>query len=283
MNTKIILELGCNHQGDISIAKQMIDDAKKLNVYGIKLQKRCLELLPDEIKNMKRDLKNSFGETYYEHRKALEFTKEQIKELKEYTESKGLNFSVSVFDIESAKEMIDCRVRNIKIPSQYFSLQSINVFLMAKKYQHKLFLAHSSGMHTYKEIISNKFFNNFFDVFYYCRSIYPLKKIDQADIGQAVKLFSLLKKEYAGYSSHDYQGDFISSFIVMGAKWIERHYTLDKTMKGSDHGTVSSDYKEMKKIIERIEHAERLLECKNESAIIDPEEIKNRAFYMGGK
>ena len=92
MNTKFILEFGCNHNGKITNAKKMIDEAKKLNVWAVKFQKRDIELIPDEIKKIKRNDKNSFGKNYYEHRKALELDIEKLKDLKKYAEDKGLEF-----------------------------------------------------------------------------------------------------------------------------------------------------------------------------------------------
>ena len=95
MKTKLILELGCNHQGKIELAKKMIDNAEKLGVWGIKLQKRDIGSIPEKIRLKTRDIKKSFGKTYAEHRRALEFNCHEILELKKYTESKGLKFIIS--------------------------------------------------------------------------------------------------------------------------------------------------------------------------------------------
>ena len=106
MNCKIILEMGCNHNGSIEIAKELIDQAAKLKVWGVKFQKRDIESMPKHLREMKRGGYNDFGNTYEEHRKFLEFTVGVIKVLKEYVENKGLRFVVSVFDSISLKQMI---------------------------------------------------------------------------------------------------------------------------------------------------------------------------------
>jgi sialic acid synthase len=282
--TKIILEMGCNHNGDLNIAKRMIDDAKKLNVYGVKFQKRNLEVLPDRIKNLPRkDEKNSFGKTYYEHRKVLEFNLEQIKILKRYAESLGLIFSVSVFDEESMKEMIyQAEIKWIKLPSQFYLNEKMNHDLINYNNNHNgLIISKSTGMHTFNEIIDD-FHMQQFDIIYYCRSIYPIIDYRDLDYGSMFCLYNVLfdlniKK---GYSSHDKDGKFIASSICLGTEYLERHYTLDKTMKGTDQSTVSSDFDEMVNIIRLIKETEEIISIKNGCAINHEQEISNRKFYI---
>lgn len=280
MYTKVILEMGCNHQGDMAIAKRMIDEAKKLNVYGVKFQKRCVDLIPEEKKIIRRSMSNSFGENYYEHRKVLEFSPEQIEELKKHAEVQGLFFAVSVFDAVSAKEMISIGVKGIKLPSQLYSDNKLNQYLLTMKKLKKLFLMHSTGMHTVNEIINHDSFDQF-DVTFYCRSIYPFSEMEKADLGSAMEMFSMLDNSQCGYSSHDKDGKLIPWFILIGAQWIERHYTLDKEMKGSDHKTVSSDYAEMKRILFDIEETEERRRAKNYDKIVDTQELSNQKFYRG--
>lgn len=278
MNTKIILELGCNHQGDMTIAKKMIENAKELGVYGVKIQKRNLDILPEHIKNMPRKIENSFGETYYEHRKALEFSVEQIIELKEYAENMGLVFGASVFDITSANEMIyHAHIKWIKLPSQFFDDYMMVNTLFSAKLVKKLTIIRSTGMIPMKNVLFDKYLKDF-DTTMYCRSIYPFDE-KEADIGSARLLFRSLPEYACGYSSHDKDGKLIPIFILLGAKVIERHYTLDKTMKGTDHSTVSSDFKDMQEIINDIKDMEEKLEYKNLDSLCSEKEEKNRIFY----
>src|SRR3989304_362753 len=84
MKTKLILELGCNHQGDIDIAQKMIDATAELGAWAVKFQKRDIESFSEGLKLLPRKPENSFGPNYYEHRKALELTIDQIARLRNH-------------------------------------------------------------------------------------------------------------------------------------------------------------------------------------------------------
>ena len=258
MQTKIILELGCNHQGDVQLAAQMIEDAASLGVHGVKLQLRDVESIPKEQRDLPRDLSNSFGETYYTHRAALELDADELIYLKELAEGHGLVFMVSVFDLISAQRAVEeYKIKYIKLPSQFYLDSNLNTYLALNRGEHRLFLARSTGMHTVSEV-----FNSLgafkFDMTLYCRSIYP-HSLGEANIAFAKLLYSRLPAERRGYSSHDKDGELIPLMIALGASWIERHYTLDKNLKGSDHHTVSSDYNDMTRILRDVNEIERAL------------------------
>lgn len=256
-STKIILEFGANHNGKIDNAYKMIDDALNLGVWGIKLQKRDLSLLEYGAKYIPRKLENSFGENYYEHRKALEFTNEQIEELKKYAEDNGLQVMVTAFDTSSVKSMIAIDVKYIKIPSQLLGNYEMNRLLIkAKEEKEYLKTVCSTGMHTINEVLEWQYINEF-DIVMYCKSIYPANVNDINLVNFRILQDGL--DNCIGYSSHDLKGFAISCAVCLGAQYIERHYTLDKTMKGSDHSTVSSDFEEMKKIIEDVRYAEEIM------------------------
>lgn len=280
MKTKIILEFGCNHQGQISLAERMIDDANRLGVWGVKFQKRDLKSFPEELKNKPRDLKNSFGKTYYEHRRVLEFTAAQIGYLKNYAEQNNLCFICSAFDLASLKELATLNIDYIKLPSQLYSdnkLQS-EIIKLKERLKFKIFV--STGMHNAKEIVENSWLN-YADLIFHCISSYPchLKEMNLLFI-QCLKELSIRFNQFKiGYSSHDFNGYGIKYAVLSGAEYIERHYTLDKKMKGSDHSTVSSDFEEMQEIISNIEEAEKMLgDNKRECG---PGELRVRKIYRG--
>lgn len=284
MQTKIILELGCNHNGSIDIAKRMIDDAAKLGVFGIKFQKRDVECFSDGLKLLPRKPENSFGPNYYEHRKALEFSVAEIIDLKKYAESLGLIPVVSVFDMKSAVEMVEAEFDYIKLPSQYYSHYALNKTLMdvgaVGSVAMKLNIIVSTGMHTLDEIFKWQYFDQA-SITMYCRSIYPCE-LKEVDFNSMLELKNKLKGSILGYSSHDKNGEAIFYAVLLGAKYIERHYTLDKTMKGSDHGTVSSDFLEMQKIISEIKKAEEILNSsKNIFELFSENEKRVRMVYRG--
>lgn len=117
---KIIAEIGCNHKGDMNIAKEMIITAAAYcKADYVKFQKRCnKELLSSEEYNAPHPHpENSYGATYGEHREFLEFTLEQHKQLQEWCKEFGIEYSTSVWDLTSAKEITTLQPKLIKIPS----------------------------------------------------------------------------------------------------------------------------------------------------------------------
>lgn len=259
MNTKIILETGCNHQGDINIAYDLIDQALKLNVWGIKFQKRDIEQIPNNVKSKKRELYNSFGETYYLHRKALEFDKYQMSKLKQYSEHKGLVFICSAFDITSIYDLIEIGCKYIKLPSQLYSDVQLQKELIFCKKKFGCNIIVSTGMHNAEEILNNDWLE-YANIIMHCISIYPcdIKEMNLYFI-HALKNLLFKNNGFVGYSSHDREGKGIPYAVMAGATYIERHFTFDKKAKGSDHSTVSSDYKEMLEIIKNIKNVEEIL------------------------
>ena len=280
MQTKIILELGCNHNGSIDLSKKIIDDAVKLGVWGVKFQKRNPESMSQGEKLIPRDIKNSFGANYYEHRKALEFSVDQIESLVNYAKAQGLAVGVSVFDMVSADQMAQLDIDFIKLPSQFYSHYALNRLLMDLGSISKINIFVSTGMHTLNEVIKWQYFNQA-NVTFYCRSIYPCQ-MDELDFRTMQELKAYLEDGCLGYSSHDVNGKAIGKAVLLGAQYIERHYTLDKNMKGSDHGTVSSDFAEMQQIINDIEQAEELLYASNNLENLSSEKEKHvRMIYRG--
>jgi sialic acid synthase len=284
LKTKILLELGCNHQGNIYNAIQMIDEAAKLGAWGIKFQKRDCDLIPKEIGDTPRKPENSFGTTYYEHRKALEFSVDQIASLKEYAEKAGLKVVVTVFDLISMDQMIRAGFEYIKLPSQFYSNYAMNLKLFDMKIPmsavHPDFkIIVSTGMHTMREIELWPWFDKSY-ITMYCRSIYPCE-LNDIDFKMALSLKEKLKKSRFGYSSHDKQGCAIPYMVLLGAEYVERHYTLNKEWKGSDHGTVSSDFQEMQGIIKQIEEMESLSAVDNSFDLASEAERKVRLTYRG--
>ena len=280
MKTRVLLEMGCNHQGDMDIAKTLIEHAHVLNAWGVKFQKRDIDAIPHEMRDKPRDPATSFGDTYYTHRKALEFTTEQALELKDFAEDMGLVFVESVFDEKSLRDMISIGVTHLKLPSQLFDNDEIVRPLVQHARNADVFIMRSTGMHVLREVVQASWLD-FFDVTMYCRSLYPIVNIKDADLGFAHTLYAMLKPSQCGYSSHDKNGALIPYFVLLGATLVERHYTLDKSMKGSDHHTVSSDFEEMKLILESIEQMEEYMEVRNYTHLASPVEIATREFYMG--
>lgn len=248
---KIIAEIGCNHKGDMEIAKELIRvAAKTCGAHVAKFQKRHnRELLTEEEYQRPHPVPaNAYGETYGEHREYLELNFEQHLELKEECTAQGIEYSTSVWDLTSAQEITEINPGLIKIPSatnQHYELQDY----LCRHFKGEIHV--STGMSTHDEVAE---IVQFYEdrgrakdlVIYACTSGYPVefKDICLLEIHRLQKLFGARVKSI-GFSGHHlgiaadvaaltagmigtqlYGGDF---------GYIERHFTLDRTWKGTDH------------------------------------------------
>ena len=237
---KVIAEIGCNHKGEIEIAKQLLRVAAESGVEVAKFQKRNnKELLTKEQYNTPHPNPiNSYGDTYGAHREFLEFNVNQHKELKEYTERLGLVYSTSVWDTTSAKEIVTLNPELIKIPSacnNHFEMLKV----LRDEYQGEVHI--SFGMTTKseeEEIVA------FFEqtnqahrlIVYSCTSGYPVpfEDICMLEIVRIKEKFENRVKAI-GFSGHHLGIAVDVAAYTLGATWVERHFTLDRTWKGTDH------------------------------------------------
>lgn len=238
---KIIAEIGCNHKGDMNIAKEMIMTAATYcKVDVVKFQKRCNKelLTPEEYNAPHPNPYNSYGETYGAHREFLEFTLDEHKQLKDWCEEYGVIYSTSVWDVTSAKEISSLQPALIKIPSACNLNKNLLQYL-CENYGGEIHI--SLGMTTKEEeekivsyLESQKRAKDV--VLYNCTSGYPVPFDDICLLE-----LSRLKKTFAnrvkaiGFSGHHLGIAVDSAAVALGAEWIERHYTLDRTWKGTDH------------------------------------------------
>jgi len=238
---KIIAEIGCNHKGDMEIARDMIATAAMYcKVDVVKFQKRCNKelLTPEEYNAPHPHPENSYGATYGEHREFLEFNVEQHKQLKAWCEEFGVVYSTSVWDVTSAKEIASLKPELIKIPSACNLNQPMLEYL-CENYDGEIHM--SFGMTTPEE---EEQIIRFFEkkgrnkdlVIYDCTSGYPVPFEDIC----LLDLVSLREKyedrvKAIGFSGHHLGIAVDSAAVALGAEWIERHFTLDRTWKGTDH------------------------------------------------
>ena len=238
---KIIAEVGCNHKGDMSIAKEMIFTAAtycKADV--VKFQKRCnKELLSAEEYNAPHPNPiNSYGATYGEHREYLELTLDQHKQLQEWCEEAGVEYSTSVWDLTSAKEIVTLNPKLIKVPSAC-NLNRPLLSYLCDEFGGEIHL--SFGMTTKDEeemivsFLESKNRNSDL-VLYNCTSGYPVpfEDICLLEIQRMREQYGDRVKSI-GFSGHHLGIAVDSAAVALGAEWIERHFTLDRTWKGTDH------------------------------------------------
>jgi N-acetylneuraminate synthase len=238
---RVIAEAGCNHKGDMEIAKELIKIAAifcKADI--IKFQKRNnKELLTVEQYNEPHpNPANSYGTTYGEHREYLEFTVEQHKQLKEWCEEFNIIYSSSVWDLTSAKEIASLEPELIKIPSACNNHYEMLSWL-CENYNGEIHLSFGMTTHEEEEKIVQLFENkkrNKDLVIYSCTSGYPVPFEDICifEITRLNEKFGTRVKEI-GFSGHHLGIAVDIAAYTLGASIIERHYTLDRTWKGTDH------------------------------------------------
>ena len=236
-----------------------IEQAKKnfCNVDVVKFQKRDIKsfLSTNEYNSPHPVAYNSYGKTYGEHREFLEFSIDQHKELKNHCDKIGIEYSSSVWDLKSALDIISIKPLFIKVPSAC-NLNKKLLKILCKNFNGEIHL--SLGMTTRKE--EKKIINLFkkYDrlkdlVIYSCTSGYPVQFKDVC-----LKEISRLKKSYGnlvkaiGFSGHHLGIAVDLGAFMLGAEFIERHFTMDRTWKGTDHAA-SLEPDGLKKLVRDID------------------------------
>ena len=248
---QVIAEIGCNHKGDMDIAKELIQVAARVCKADVaKFQKRHnRELLtPEEYDRPHPNPANSYGDSYGAHREFLEFDTEQHRELIVECEANGIKYSTSVWDLTSAQEMAALNPPLLKIPSatnQHYDLQGY----LCEHYGGEIHV--STGMSTGDEI---KNLVDFYEergraqdlVVYSCTSGYPVA-FEDICLFEIAKLMDIYggRVKGIGFSGHHLGIAADVAALAVGRMkqaegkgrftHIERHFTLDRTWKGTDH------------------------------------------------
>lgn len=272
---KIVAEIGCNHKGEFSIAKELIRLARDCNADYVKFQKRNVtELLSEKQFHAPHPVAyHAYGPTYGEHRNALEFSIDRHAELKLYAESLGIGYACSVWDVTSAREIINLYPEYIKVPA---ACNNHIEMLSLLRDQFKGEVHISVGMTTWKEIESivqifeEKDQANDRLVLYSCTSGYPVGFSDVCllEIRKLLFYFKNRVKEI-GFSGHHLGIAVDVAAYTLGAKWIERHFTKDRTWKGTDHAA-SLEVPGLQKLVRDLHHTYQALNYK-ESDILEIE------------
>ena len=237
----VIAEAGCNHMGQMEIAKELIQTAAIFcKADAIKFQKRCSRelLTPEQYNAPHPHPENSYGKTYGEHREFLEFSLDQHKQLKEWCEEAGITYATSVWDMTSAKEIASLKPKFIKIPSACNNHLAMLQWL-CDNYEGEIQV--SLGMTTHKEEenlvrLFEKNGRNKDLVIFSCTSGYPVPFSDVCllEVKRIKEAYGDIVKKI-GFSGHHLGIAVDVAAYTLGAEVIERHYTLDRTWKGTDH------------------------------------------------
>jgi len=236
-DTYIIAEIGINHNGSLEIAKQLVDIAKAAGCNAVKFQKRNPDVsVPEKQKATIKD--TPWGKmSYIEYKHKMEFGKEEYDEINRYCRERQIDWSASVWDLDSVEFMKNYDVPFIKIPSA--KLVDEDLIAACTRTFPRIIL--STGMSTYKEIVraanivrvTQGAYGNKSAALLHCNSSYPapLNELNLAAIQELKMMFPDFE---IGYSGHEFRLGSTVATVYLGATIIERHITLDRTMWGTD-------------------------------------------------
>lgn len=271
MSTFIIAEIGINHNGDIKLAKQLIDSAVIAGCNAVKFQKRTVDkVYSKEFLDSPR--KSPWGDTQRAQKEGLEFGKREYDEIDSYCKEKGIEWFASSWDVDSQKFLRQYDLKHNKVASAML----INDDLLQEIASEKRYTYIATGMSVMDEI------DHAVEIFekagcpyelMHCNSTYPMPEADAN-----LRLIRTLAERYhckVGYSGHE-TGILVSTLAVAaGASSIERHITLDRTMYGSDQ-KASIEPNELCELVKGIRETERILGTGEKVLTTAEEEIKKK-------
>jgi N-acetylneuraminate synthase len=230
MSVFVIAEIGINHNGDIDIAKQLIDAAADSGCDAVKFQKRTIDVVYGQ-EELDKYRESPFGTTNREQKYGLEFTKDDFDEIDAYCKQKNIEWFASAWDVGSQLFLRQYDSKYNKVASAMLTHRDLLQEIASEK-RHTFI---STGMSTLEQIDEAvKIFQDAecpFELMH-CNSTYPMP-IEEANL----KVMPTLQQRYGcnvGYSGHE-SGIIVScAAVAIGASSLERHITLDRAMYGSD-------------------------------------------------
>lgn len=268
----IVAEIGCNHRGELATAMDMVRVAAQVcGVDAVKFQKRnpreCLT--PEQYAAPHPVPENAYGATYGEHREALEFTLDQHRTLKDLCEEWHVAYSSSVWDMTSAREIASLEPAWIKVPSACNTHFRMLAYL-CDEYGGDLHV--SLGMTTRAEEEQIVEFlhsrGRLADtVLYACVSGYPVafEDLSLLEVKRLVEQYGSQVKGI-GFSGHHLGIAADVAAMTLGAQWIERHFTLDRTWKGTDHAA-SLEPDGLRRLVRDLRNVAKALEAKRDELL----------------
>ena len=251
----ITAEIGINHNGNIEIAKQLIDVAKECDCNAVKFQKRTIETVySKEVLDTPRE--SPWGTTTREQKLGLEFNKKEYDIIDSYCKQKQIDWYASAWDIDSQLFLRQYDLKYNKVASSMLTHAEL-LKSIAEERKHTFI---STGMSTLEEIKKGvDIFRNAncpFELLH-TNSSYPMK-IEEANL----RCIQTLREKFncnVGYSGHESIGYLICVIaVILGATSIERHITLDRTIYGSDQAA-SLEPKGLDRLIRDVRNVEKVL------------------------
>lgn len=279
----MVAEVGCNHMGTLERALDFINTAAKTDGLSyLKFQKRDVKTLLNKnaFSKLHPSSQNSFGSTYAQHREALELSIEDHKQLKTTCEQQGLGYACSVWDIPSARQIISLQPDYLKIPSPKNNDWKLLDFV---------FKNFAGDVHISLGMLSRLEVEEFIrqtelrgelsrTVLYSCVSLYPtdIEDLSMLELKNLIEAHSH-KLKAIGFSGHHL--GLLPDYVAygMGARWFERHFTLNKNWVGSDQG-LSLDVNEMMELCSSLNQVSRAMSDKNASLIRREKALNERLF-----
>lgn len=270
MKTKIIAEIGINHNGDVEIAKRLIDAAVVAGCNYAKFQKRTPDIcVPDNQKNKMRE--TPWGNIkYIDYKKKIEFEKPEYDELFDYVKDKPIELFASVWDVPSVDFM-----KQYGGPMKIGSASITDLDLCRHARENTDLLMISTGMSTESEIESCiKACKP--DVIMHTNSTYP-SPVEELNLSYIDWLKEKWPNKAIGYSGHEYGLVTTFAAVVMGCNWVERHLTLDRSMWGSDQ-LASVEPQGFIKLVKGIRDIEKSMGVKGPRVCLGSEKAKRKSL-----
>lgn len=230
----VIAEIGHNHQGKLHQCFELFKAAKECGAHAVKLQKRNNEaLFTRAMYDQPYDNPNSYGDTYGEHRNALEFGKSQYLELKAYAKELGITFFSTAFDVPSADFLMDIDLPAFKMASG--DLTNIPLLTYVAKLGKPMVISTGGGkMEDVRRAVDAIMPLNDQVAILQCTSGYPCA-YEELNLRVIETFRREFPRNVIGLSSHDSGIAMGPVAYVLGARIIEKHFTLNRTLKGTDH------------------------------------------------
>lgn len=267
----IIAEIGINHNGDIEIAKKLIDWAVLCECNAVKFQKRTIDAVyTKEYLDSYRE--SPWGTTQRAQKEGLEFGKEEYDVIDSYCKEKHIEWFASAWDIESQQFLQQYDLKYNKVASAVLVQEEL-LKMIAQEKKHTFI---STGMSTYEEIDKAvEIFreNNCPFELMHCNSTYPMKNEDAN-----LRMIGSLRERYGcdvGYSGHEVGRVVSQTAVALGATSIERHITLDRAMYGSDQAA-SLEVEDFQKLVKAIRVIESSLGTGEKFLSLEEEEVRKK-------
>jgi len=258
----IIAEIGNNHNGSFDLAKKSVQAAALAGADAVKFQKRVVdEVFIKELLGLEQTHSRTLGKTYGEYRRAQELKDEELGALKDLAHSLGMVFFVTPFDLKGAAALAKIGMDAWKISS--FDVIFPQLLDFVARQNQPIFL--STGMATLDEIdeaVNTILAHNNQLVINHCVSVYPTPTED-LNLGGVVTLKERYHPTPIGYSGHEIGYIPTVAAVALGACTVERHFTLDKSLPGPDHSTVSLEPHEFAHMVKQIRNVEAAVRDKD--------------------